>query len=43
MNYLDSNFQSIRTFSSLDIGIVKFVPLVPLLTELIETHIDTWK
>ena len=43
MNTLDTNFQIIRKFSSRVMAIVKFVPLVPTVAKVAETHIDIWK
>ena len=39
---LDLSFPSNTTFSSWVMAIVIFVPLVPLMTQVAETHIDTW-
>ena len=43
MTILDSNFLSIYTFSNGVMVIVKFVPFVPLMAQVAETHIDTQK
>ena len=51
MAYLESTFMNYPGFQflkhlhvfSYGISIAKFMPLVPLLAEVAETHIDTWK
>ena len=43
MSYPYSNFLSIYTFFNGVEVIVKFVPLVPLMAQVAETHIDTQK
>ena len=43
MNYLGFQFSNNFTFSCCDFARLKFVPLVPLLVEVGETHIDTRK
>ena len=40
---LDFSFLSIVTFSSWVMAIVIFVQIVPLMVEVAETHIFTWK
>ena len=43
MNYPGFQFSKHLHFSSKDIGISISVPLVPLLVEVSDAHIDTWK